>query len=544
MRARHIKRSNLVFSPGQVALVHDLSEAPSVTSISGTSQLNITPSSIPSTSITLATLSSSTISSSSSYSTSPSPTPALSYSTSSTSTSHASLSISISSSVLTITAPTATAGTALNLISVIVDNSSQTSSPSPSSPSVPKTNNALRHSPSFYTGIILGIMIIIACMAALVAWYFRVRTRKSRRLKDLAVRVPWARSNSNSSNAFSHGEHDAEKGDAVSLRREQSEKLRLHLDLMGDRDVGEPKRTQSFIEKASSPVKRRALPILSVPSPPPVVYPGSDLRDSLAYPLPRPLLSAPAPAPSPYHPHSNNPYAPHNYQQPEPGYRTRHQAAFQPQFPAEFGTPRESIVQPRFLALNTHKERRRMSDAIEEDEPVEGWTDSARKVLGFPPHDQTEEDRYTHIPKRRKGMAGWGQLVDEELHVHQGLGIAENPFEPRSSVVGLGLTPISGSSFLPSLEHLHIPTVAHSGSHGQSPSEYATSVSAYNLYSAAPSTNSSYRSAAPLIIKKKNPSLSVSRASSVASKYSVGSVMTEKEEAAGRALRERWARRV
>ncbi|KAK7039261.1 hypothetical protein VNI00_010166 [Paramarasmius palmivorus] len=536
MRARHMKRSALAGPGGQVPFVQNLPQvAVSALELNTTTQttITVTPSSsstLLSSSFTPASAStptgSTSVSSASTTSNAPSATRAISFSpTSSSPTSSSSSATQTPSNSVSSVPPTT--GTALNLISATVidpDQSSSSSSPSASASSVPSTSNALRHTPSFYIGIVLGVMVVIAFVAALIAWWFRVRTRKDRRLKNLAVRVPWARSNSESSiaNPFAPNASDPEKCETV-LIREKSEKLRLHLELMGDRDVGEPKRTQSFIENACSPVKRRSLPILSLPSPPPPVYTGTELRDSVAYPLPsRPLPPQPQTQPT-YYPQSNNPYAPHNYNypqqpqydysQPEPGYRTHHQATHQPQhqFPTEFGTPRESVVQPRFLSLASGANRkRRMSDVIEEAEPAEGgaddhdsetWTGSVRRALGFPSQPSQQQETYTNLPytvparqrSRRRGMgAGWVELADEVSYPGQ-----ETRFdsETPASITGLGLTPSTIA-----------PTTANS--------------------------------AAPLIIKKKH-GLSPSRASSVASKYSV---MTEKEEAAGRALRARWAR--
>ncbi|KAK7450590.1 hypothetical protein VKT23_012900 [Stygiomarasmius scandens] len=168
------------------------------------------------------------------------------------------------------------------------------SSNSNSTTSSENTSPAAAHTSSFYIGLVLGIIIFIACITAFISWFMGIR-RKHKSLKA----VPWTwkpelkgdNSGSGESTAWSdNSERKRWSGDTKAdplpssadapFQQEDSEfdvhnlKAVSHWEPRGDRDAGEPKRTRSFIESACSPVKRRPLPILSVPSPPPPTVPS------------------------------------------------------------------------------------------------------------------------------------------------------------------------------------------------------------------------------------------------------------------------------
>ncbi|KAL0064840.1 hypothetical protein AAF712_008237 [Marasmius tenuissimus] len=499
-------------------------------------------------------------------------------------------------------------------VAVVVNNPSNT----PETSAVATSATSVTQSPVFYIGIILGVVIIIACVSTVVAWWLRVRNRDSRKTRELHTRVPWARSDTVSSGFFGSNTADghitsspdlekAEIEDAMSLRRGESEKLKLHLDLMGDRDVGMPKRTQSFIENANSPVKRRSLPILTVPSPPPshpdnsVISPNGPLPESVAYPLPAAgkRRSLPVPPSPSYHSFSASASSLRSYLPPpshlstqylHPDHRMRPQSLNQQQLPAESGTPREVVVEPRFIrvleagkrsgSLRSVEQHTSASasviemptnESLEEAHPQETWTDSLRNrmksVFGYPndtSHGSLSDERYTNLPfptqarARRASLhrAGWVQHIDASSdytnsrneHTVPTEHPLCNPFDDSHAPapIGLGIMiPSEVSSGPPSsISQVYVPRHAShpyfqpnsAVSSGHAPSEYASSLQ-------------SYGSAAPLIIRKKISSISSRPLSRASSRYSVvsrtGSVMTvltEKEEAAGRALRARWAR--
>ncbi|KAF9266614.1 hypothetical protein L218DRAFT_1075024 [Marasmius fiardii PR-910] len=637
----HRVRSNLTFGPdGQVAFIAVgpevslvSSAAPNATLISSISLVSSSlGDSSSSSSVSLST--STSLAASLASSRSPSMPTSSALFTPSTIPQAVSSPLSSFISVSTVTSSPTSAGFLPVSVAVVINNPSTNPQPSATTSTTTSSATSITHSPAFYIGILLGTVVMIASVATVIAWWIRVRQRNTRHHKDLPVRVPWARSSTISSGFVEivhpvngHAStNDLEKGkieDAMVLRRGESEKLKLHLELMGDRDVGMPKRTQSYMEELTSPIKRRRLPILKVPSPPPVPVqstvgvnrswslspPNDPLPESVAYPLPevggrRSLPPPPSPSYQPEYAstskysyrsssHSiSDPFHPH------PEHRMLPQSAYQhqQQFPTGFGTPREAVVEPRYLSV-LDKERRLdslpeqnkisshcLSDSYlgtaadglpgGEVEPAtvssESWTTSIRNrmmnVLGISFSEESHAcERYTDLPfltparARRVSLrkAGWVQYTDGEIarqpsereravSRHSCQEPLRNPFDDES--MGLGIDIPSHPSPSSTLPPSH-PYITRNGSHphfnptsacsiGPSPFDYAPSVH-------------SYGSAAPLILKKhltvKNGgSRPVSRASSrystISRTGSVMTVLTEKEEAAGRALRERWAR--
>ncbi|KAJ3863989.1 hypothetical protein EV359DRAFT_81861 [Lentinula novae-zelandiae] len=243
-------------------------------------------------------------------------------------------------------ASTSTSEASTNLLSTLSSSSSTTASPSSLAAATTSsaTNTSATKESTLYIGIVLGTIIVIACFAALIAWWFRLRTHNRRRKKSVAV--PWANRPESSLSSFTDSD-SLEKGVPPDPHRHTWEPR-------GDRDAGEPKRTKSFLEDIGSPVKRQSLPILSLPSPLPAIYPFRDhslpqypasssssfpsvslssvepLQESVAYPLPN---SSGSRFTMNIHP---NPSSVHMQFLTDP----------------EFGTPRESKIKPRYLSLN------------------------------------------------------------------------------------------------------------------------------------------------------------------------------------------------
>ncbi|KAJ3973903.1 hypothetical protein EV361DRAFT_897263 [Lentinula raphanica] len=230
--------------------------------------------------------------------------------------------------------------------------SSSTTSPSSLAASATSsaTTTASTKEPTLYIGIVLGTIIVIACCAALIAWWLRIRTHNRRRKKNVAV--PWANRPGSSLSSFADSD-SLEKGGA-------SDSHQCTWEPRGDRDVGEPKRSMSYFQELTTPVKRQSVPILSVPSPPPPIYPYysrapprypnshasscslpsispasiAPLQESVAYPLPSTFPPA-------------NFVQPSRNVHPDPP-SVRMQFLTDP----EFGTPRESMIKPRYLSLD------------------------------------------------------------------------------------------------------------------------------------------------------------------------------------------------
>ncbi|KIK60731.1 hypothetical protein GYMLUDRAFT_600536 [Collybiopsis luxurians FD-317 M1] len=278
---------------------------------------------------------------------------------------------------------------------------SGTSTNSTSSSNTASTTTSATRESTFYVGIALGIIVVIACLAALIAWWFRLRAHNRRRKKSSSVNVPWAGADSAPSSPFP--DYDSLEKGSGSIGGEAHQGLSSQDDARlrtweprGDRDVGEPKRTKSYLESinssSSSPVKRSAGPILSLPELPPVVYPfrgyGQQhtlshqqqqpppssylasayttstmispsslvpLQESVAYPLPtgsslRPLPSCPPQSHSAYVRFNANMNA-------NPSLLHSAPPSVHMQFltDPEFGTPRMEMLKPRYLSLDDER---------------------------------------------------------------------------------------------------------------------------------------------------------------------------------------------
>ncbi|KAK0242176.1 hypothetical protein EDD85DRAFT_810256 [Armillaria nabsnona] len=257
------------------------------------------------------------------------------------------------------------------------DTASTTSSTTPPvlaaptvSPSSTNYATISTHSPPFYVGIIFGTIVAIAILAALVAWYFRMKS--DRRKRDDLLNVAWANNNVL---------EDWQTNGGLWEPR-------------GDRDVGEPKRGTNFIGHptlltteglGASVSNALTSPIWSMPPlPPPVAaaYPYQlspvpsaratpvpsiratpipILRESIAYPLPLPsqnVLPLPEAVFRTTSPHS---FAPLQVQSslaassltcPSTTYASSYNSRTE-LLPREFGTPRQAMDRPRFLSLES-----------------------------------------------------------------------------------------------------------------------------------------------------------------------------------------------
>ncbi|KAF7297398.1 hypothetical protein MIND_00973400 [Mycena indigotica] len=145
---------------------------------------------------------------------------------------------------------------------------SSPSSPSPSSSSLPQTVTGTRNRAPFYTAIILGTLIISACVLTVVAFCIRIRNRRRSKLHPIRW-DPVTPSTSENKPPFSSA-------------RDAS--------LSGDRDVGEPRRANNTLDRrGSNSWETPANPFADSSQP-------VHFRDSAVYKLP------------PAAPHSNGPY--------------------------------------------------------------------------------------------------------------------------------------------------------------------------------------------------------------------------------------------
>ncbi|PBK73194.1 hypothetical protein ARMSODRAFT_953684 [Armillaria solidipes] len=399
-------RDSFVFGPGgQMSVVGEEGDAqgafqyPSSVSTPLSSSVSLASTSFSSSSATTATSSSTssvisptTPSSSSTIATSSSSLSVDSVSSSSSSFSSSSDSSSASVSVATSTSvssaaitsassstesPTAAPTSSFTFTTDTASTTSSTTPPVLAAPTVsPSSTNYATistHSPPFYVGVIFGTIVAIAILAALVAWYFRLKS--DRRKRDDLLNVAWANNNTL---------EDWQTNGGLWEPR-------------GDRDVGEPKRGTSFIghptllttEGLGASVNNALTsPIWSMPPlPPPVAaaYPYQPspvpsaratpvpsiratpipiLRESIAYPLPLPsqnVLPLPEAVFRTTSPHSftslqvpttEPSLAASSLTCPSTAYASSYNSRTE-LLPREFGTPRQAIDRPRFLSLES-----------------------------------------------------------------------------------------------------------------------------------------------------------------------------------------------
>lgn len=173
---------------------------------------------------------------------------------------------------------------------------SQTLSPAQTGlPSASATPSDLSvHGAPFYVGVVLGTIFVISCLAALIAWWIRLRLHAKRRRALGATNVPWANSHDGSDGLEEGRETEFVGSRAVTpgvgaiggLSSQEQFAQAQSWEPRGDRDVGEPKRSESFLNTPISPTRG---PMSSQnPFSEGLAYPTSNphLADSLAYPLP------------------------------------------------------------------------------------------------------------------------------------------------------------------------------------------------------------------------------------------------------------------
>ncbi|KAF9461348.1 hypothetical protein BDZ94DRAFT_1323354 [Collybia nuda] len=166
---------------------------------------------------------------------------------------------------------------------------SETSEPSQTpSPSANSSSSGSSHGPPFYVGIGLGTIVVVALIAALIAWGIRLRTHARRRAES-SLNVPWAKPGNNDG-VLEEGRHLAFSGSRnltvdTSALDFSSQDAMAHAhtwEPRGDRDVGEPRRAESCMNAPMSPY-RQVTPTYD-PFSDHMQYPR--LADSAAYPLP------------------------------------------------------------------------------------------------------------------------------------------------------------------------------------------------------------------------------------------------------------------
>lgn len=129
----------------------------------------------------------------------------------------------------------------------------------------PTPSDNLSHSPPYYVAIVLGSVAGVATLTALVAWAFRRHAHaKRRRLAESASQLPWVYSGGTDDDGRSAGSAvtpdveygmrntDTEVGITNLGSREDMAYVQAW-EPRGDRDVGEPKRSELFADRKTPP---------------------------------------------------------------------------------------------------------------------------------------------------------------------------------------------------------------------------------------------------------------------------------------------------
>ncbi|KIM37855.1 hypothetical protein M413DRAFT_448127 [Hebeloma cylindrosporum] len=142
--------------------------------------------------------------------------------------------------------------------------SGTSSKPAPSetffAPPIKTNASALTvHDPPFYVGIVLGTIAGIALLAALVAWLIRYKAKRRRAARTV---VPWARSYDPDNGGLEAGHGDVDRLALGAMHLGSREDL-AHVQAWsprGDRDVGEPRRSESYLNGSMYSLHNHSIP--------------------------------------------------------------------------------------------------------------------------------------------------------------------------------------------------------------------------------------------------------------------------------------------
>ncbi|KAG5650352.1 hypothetical protein H0H81_012544 [Sphagnurus paluster] len=177
----------------------------------------------------------------------------------------------------------------------VVETSSSSSSSAAATPSAIVADKSTSsddgtHHAGFYIAIIIGTIVIVGIIAAFVAWFVRLRLHSRRRRADPLV--PWANNNEDGLEEGHETTFIGQPIDRIGSKDISSQDV-IPWEPRGDRDVGEPKRSPSYVRGSVRSSVISAVSGSDVFQPEPYPYPQHlhqqtypILRDSVAYPLP------------------------------------------------------------------------------------------------------------------------------------------------------------------------------------------------------------------------------------------------------------------
>lgn len=114
------------------------------------------------------------------------------------------------------------------------------------------------HNPPFYVGVVLGTIAGIVLLSALVAWLIRCKAKRRRAARTV---VPWARSDADDGRLEAgHGNVDRLAVGAMHLGSREDLAHVQAWSPRGDRDVGEPRRSESYLNGSRYSLHNHSIP--------------------------------------------------------------------------------------------------------------------------------------------------------------------------------------------------------------------------------------------------------------------------------------------
>jgi len=163
--------------------------------------------------------------------------------------------------------PSPTLSTVTDLSSSVISSTAANDSTSAvntvtASPISVKPANLSDHNLSIYIGIVLGTLAAIACLCALIAWFIRLRSHARRRRAAKALKIPWAKSDDGDTWGLESGHSRGSDANLAAMNLGSREDLAniQAWSPRGDRDVGVPRRTESYLKGSTYSLQNHPIP--------------------------------------------------------------------------------------------------------------------------------------------------------------------------------------------------------------------------------------------------------------------------------------------
>lgn len=128
-----------------------------------------------------------------------------------------------------------------------------------------RPENLSAPNPSFYVGIVLGTVAVIACLCALIAWFIRLRSHARRRRVARSLNIPWVKSDDGDTWGLGSGHRSGSDMDLAAISAMNLGSREDLADIQawsprGDRDVGEPKRAENYVNGSTYSLQNHPIP--------------------------------------------------------------------------------------------------------------------------------------------------------------------------------------------------------------------------------------------------------------------------------------------